>query len=220
MQKLILIGGGSLAIEVISFFTDGSLNLNTEHNQIAYVLDENGGRSEDTRKICSTVKFIRSITEISSPQNCRAIICVGDPNLRMRLFKRFDGMFASWAKLIHRSAVIMPSAQIGEGAIIAPNTYVGPLAKIGPNVLVNVGASIGHDADIGHSSVISPQAAINGFASCGVATFIGAAATMNPGSSLGAYCKLSSGSVFSGKADEGFLLHGNPAKGRQMFRVE
>lgn len=220
MRELVLIGGGSMAIEVLSFFPDSSLNLSTERHRIAYILDENGGRLNDAQKICPTAQCIRSITQIASPHNCQAIICVGNADLRMRLFQRFDRFFAGWETLIHSSAVIMPTAQIGKGSIIAPNTYVGPMAKIGPNVLVNVGASIGHDADIGHSSVISPQAAINGFASCGTATFIGAAAIMNPGSSLGAYCKLSAGSVFSGKADEGFLLHGNPAKGRQMFRAE
>lgn len=95
----------------------------------------------------------------------------------------------------------------------------GPLAKIGVNLLVNVGASIGHDADIGHSAVISPQAAINGFASCGEATFVGAAATLLPSASIGLHCKLSAGSVFWRFATNGFLWHGNPAKGQQMFRV-
>lgn len=220
MQKLVLIGGGSLAVEIVSFIVDGAVDENKDCVQVDFILDENAGRQADINRILPTIDFIETIAKIPSPKDYRAIVCVGDPSIRMRLFKRFDGIFSGWATLIHRSASIMPTAQIGAGTVIAPNTYVGPFARIAPNVLVNVGASIGHDADIGHSSVISPQAAINGFASCGAATFIGAAATMNPGSKLGAYCKLSAGSIFSGNVAEGFLLHGNPAKGRQMFRAE
>jgi carbonic anhydrase/acetyltransferase-like protein (isoleucine patch superfamily) len=219
-MNLILIGGGSLALEVLSFVSNKQTGSGNASGPVIHIVCADGAREGDLRRVHPNLNVVRSIEEIRGHRDFQGLVCVGDPAVRFRLFREHEGHFSKWATIVHPSANVMPTAQIGEGAIIAPNSYVGPLAKIGPNVLVNVGASIGHDAYIGHSSVISPQAAINGFASCGVAAFVGAAATMNPGSSLGAYCKLSAGSVFSGKADEGFLLHGNPAKGRQMFRAE
>jgi acetyltransferase EpsM len=219
-MKLILIGGGALALEVLSFICDQRAAGRACDREVIHIVCPTKSRENDLRQVCLNLNVVESIADVSGLQDFQAAVCIGDPAIRLRVFQEHGKYISRWATIVHPSAVIMPTAQIGKGSIIAPNTYVGPMAKIGPNVLVNVGASIGHDADIGHSSVISPQAAINGFASCGTASFIGAAAIMNPGSSLGAYCKLSAGSVFSGKADEGFLLHGNPAKGRQMFRAE
>lgn len=219
-MSLILIGGGALALEVLSFISDKQARVINVDWEMIHVICPHQNRVDDLRRIYPNLNMVRAIDEIDGPEDSQGLVCVGDPATRYRLFREYDDYFSRWATVIHPSAHVMPSAQIGEGSIIAPNTYVGPLTKIGPNVLVNVGASIGHDADVGHSSVICPQAAINGFASCGKETFIGTGATMNPGSSLGDCCKLSAGSVFSGKVDGGFLLHGNPANGRQMFRVE
>ena len=219
-MNLVLIGGGALALEVLSFISSKRAAVTDAAEDIIYVVCPNGNRAEDLRRVYANLNMVRSIAEIDVPGGFEGLVCVGDATARLRLFREYDGCFSRWASVIHPSANIMPSAQIGEGVIIAPGAYVGPLAKIGDNVLVNVGASIGHDANIGHSSVISPQAAINGFAECGSATFVGAAAALLPSASLGSHCKLSAGSVFSGCVTNGFLLHGNPAKGRQMFSVE
>ncbi len=219
-NELVLICGGSLALEVLCFIKD--INANDPKNAmvVAYVIDATGGRTSELNQIEPRLKIVKSVDDISCPKKYSAVICIGDATLRWKLYGQLSGTFASWKTIIHPTANIMASAQIGDGAIIAPNAYVGPMAKIGVNSFVNVGASIGHDASIGHSAVVSPQAAINGFASCGTATFVGAAATLLPSARLGSYCKLSAGSVFSGDATNGFLLHGNPAKGRQMFRFE
>jgi UDP-3-O-[3-hydroxymyristoyl] glucosamine N-acyltransferase len=219
-NELVLVGGGALALEVLSFIQEINIRAQKTAIRIAYVIDANGGRADDLKTIDPNIAMVLSIADIPTPKNYRGLICVGDAVTRWQLFQQLDGTFSSWASIIHPSASIMASADIGDGSIIAPNAYVGPFASIGTNALINVGASIGHDADIGHSAVISPQAAVNGFASCGTATFIGAVATLLPSSSLGSHCKLSAGSVFSGHATNGFLLHGNPAKGRKMFRGE
>jgi sugar O-acyltransferase (sialic acid O-acetyltransferase NeuD family) len=219
-NELVLIGGGSLALEVLCFIKD--INSHDPRNlfNVAYVIDAKGGRAADLTQIEPRLKIVKSVDEIPCPGKYAASICVGDAVLRWQLYRELNKTFARWKSIIHPTARIMASAHIGDGAIIAPHAYVGPLAKIGVNSLINVGVSIGHDANIGHSAVISPQVAINGFASCGEATFIGAAATLLPSASLGSQCKLSAGSVFGGSVTNGFLLHGNPAKGRQMFGVK
>lgn len=219
-MSMVIIGGGSLALEVLSFISEKCRGIKESEWDVIHIVNPARKRFNDLKKVYSNLNFVSSVSDLGDGGDLEGLICVGDPAARYRLFHEHDGRFSRWATVIHPTAAIMPSAQVGEGTIVAPNTYIGPLAKIGPNVLINVGASVGHDAEIGHSSVICPQAAINGFAACGVGTFIGAAATMNPSSSLGPFSKLSAGSVFSGKVAEGFLLHGNPAKGRRMFRTE
>jgi serine acetyltransferase len=60
---------------------------------------------------------------------------------------------------------------------------------------------------------------VNGHTNCGVASFLGAGAIVLPHVSLGNYSKLSAGSVLKDDAGEGFVMHGNPAKGRQLIQV-
>lgn len=67
---------------------------------------------------------------------------------------------------IHPSAVIDPSAQIGEGASIGAFVYIGPNAKIGANakianhVSVSAGAKIGSDATLYAGVRIGPDVTI------------------------------------------------------------
>ena len=120
---------------------------------------------------------------------------------------------------VHRTALVSRSARIGEGSIICPNVFVGACSEIQVNTVINVNSTIGHDVKIGKSVVISPHVNCNGKSKCGDISFIGAGVVMNPSCSIGAYSKVSSGSLIKDNFDEGFLVVGNPATGRQMFHV-
>ena len=108
---------------------------------------------------------------------------------------------------------------INNGVIVCPYVFIGANSVIEANSVLNVRATIGHDVKIGKSSVISPHANLNGKSKCGDASFIGAGAVIDPGCSIGDYSKVSSGSIVKGNFGDGFLLSGNPAKGRKMFKV-
>lgn len=48
--------------------------------------------------------------------------------------------------IIHPSAIISPSAKIGDGSFIQPNVTISTNAQLGCHCLVNYNASVGHDA--------------------------------------------------------------------------
>ena len=67
--------------------------------------------------------------------------------------------------------------------------------------------------------MLSPHCDMNGASKCGQVSFVGAGAILDPSAEIGDYSKVASGSVVKQKFGDGFLLSGNPAKGRQMFKV-
>lgn len=147
------------------------------------------------------------------------LIGIGCPEARRKVWGELQLRGARFATLVHPSCVIASNATFGAGTVLCPFAYVGPLAKVGRNVALNTYASIGHDATIGDHAVFSPYACVNGFVSIGEAGFLGSGAIVSPQRKVGGFSKITAGSIVSTNAESGSLMHGNPAKGRRMFRL-
>ena len=152
--------------------------------------------------------------------NVRAfIIALGRPDLRRKVADAVDDIDGMLVSLIHPTAYVAPTAQIGSGVILCPFTLIAANSIVGSNVSVNVYSSIGHDACIGQHCVISPYSAVTGAVSLGDESFLGTHCTISPGIVVGRCSKISAGSTVTRDADAGSLLAGNPAKGRVMYPV-
>ena len=218
-RSFVLAGGGSFGVEVATYLLDiRRANGAADNDPIVSDVIDSGTprRAEIERVVGAPIKVHATLDTVENKDEKLAIVCVGNAKVRRKLFDEIAATPLRFGQVIHPSAYVAETAQLGEGVIICPLSFVGPFARIEDNVAVNVHAAIGHDAVLRHSAVISPAAAINGYARCGVASFVGAGAILYPGAELGDYSKLSAGSVLSRSVGEGYLMHGNPATGRQM----
>lgn len=153
------------------------------------------------------------------PDDIRFLIAIGDVAIRRRVFRELTAQGVKFASLIHPTAITADNMRLGAGAILCPGAFVGPLASIGVNVIVNTYASVGHDVEVGDHTIFSPYAAANGKVVLGEGCFLGSSAVVTPLRTVGAFTKISAGSVVTRDIEEGCLVHGNPAKGRRMFRL-
>lgn len=80
---------------------------------------------------------------------------------------------------IHSTAIVHPTASLGENVIIQPNVVIGPGVKIGNNVVIGANTCIEADTQIGSGSHIHPQVFI------GHSTEIGNNCEIHPQSSIG-----------------------------------
>ena len=80
---------------------------------------------------------------------------------------------------IHPTAVVLPSASIGEGVTIDPSTFVGDRATIGKKTWIGAGCVIGRGAAIGEGCLIFPRVVIY------PGTRIGNGVTVHAGAVLG-----------------------------------
>lgn len=219
MSSKVLFGGGALAVEAATYIADCNGGRSDDQLKVAAVVDAGVAREEDLTKILGYKPlFVRKAEDVFA-LDAEWLICVGDPVVRSRVFWELQRHGCGFATLVHPSAYVAATAVIGAGTILAPFVFVGPFAQVHDNALLNVRATIGHDAVVGHSAVLSPHVDMNGHSSCGEASFLGAGTILQPGAALGRFSKAASGAVLKSVVGDGFLVHGNPASGRQMFRV-
>lgn len=77
-----------------------------------------------------------------------AIAAVGDQALRMRWMGDLAREGYVLPVLIHPSAVVSPSAEVGYGTVICARAVIGPGAKIGRGCIISGGAAVDRDAEI------------------------------------------------------------------------
>ncbi len=151
--------------------------------------------------------------------NVRVLIAIGNAEIRRNVWNELRKRGVRFAKLVHPTSVVARNASLGEGSIVCPLAFVGNLAAVGDNVMLNTYASVGHDSVVGEHTVLCPYACLNGSVKLGTACFLGSGCIVTPSLTIGAFSKIAAGAVAFDDAPPGSLLTGNPAKGRQMFKV-
>lgn len=221
-QRLVICGGGSLAVEVAALLRDlgDRGRVDADDYVVTDVVDPGPVRTVDLTALCggafATHADIASIPDLDQK---KFIVCTGDPTIRHRIYRDLVSMNLTLARIVHPMAYVAPSAGIGAGAIIYPGVFVGPFVQLGANVVLHAQVAVHHDARLDASVVLSPGALLCGHAECGTAAFLGTGASILPKMRLGAYSKLSAGSVLRRSTGEGCLLHGNPATVRRTWPV-
>jgi sugar O-acyltransferase (sialic acid O-acetyltransferase NeuD family) len=218
-KKLVLVGCGGFALEVLSYLKDISATVNDINRvKVVGVVDSGAPRIRDAERILGhSIAHWKTIQEVSV-SGVKFVIAIGDSALRELNRLEITSVGGSFFTVIHPTAYVASTAKIGEGTIVCPFAFIGPFAKIGLNTAINTYASVGHDAETGPSATLSPYAALNGEARCGRAAFIGSQAVISFGKNLGENSKLSAGSILTTDTQDNALAAGNPAKSRVMFR--
>lgn len=103
---------------------------------------------------------------------------IGDNATRAVIMQRVADAGHPLPCLIHPSALISPSAQLGAGTVVMPLSVVNTDARLGQGVIINSAAIIEHDCVLGDFVHISPNAALAGGVRVGNAAHIGIGANI------------------------------------------
>lgn len=177
MQKVILLGGGGFAREVLETIEDINRHTNN-HIEILGFVYEGGEREKGTLihglPVLGDLSELRGIglSEIS------LVSAVGRAVWRKKLVKESKGMGAKFIDIIHPSTHISKWAKIGEGAIIQSQCIIMPEIKIGDFFVSNDNVAIGHDTVIGNFVHVNPNVNIAGGTKIEDDVFIGVKATI------------------------------------------
>lgn len=137
------------------------------------------------------------------------IVSIGDNSVRKKIVEKLNSDFAT---AVHPSAIISPSATIGEGSVVMQGAIVQACATIGKHCIVNTGASVDHECNIGDFAHISPHSTLCGNVTVGEGTWIGAGTIIIPGIKIGKWSIIGAGSVVTRDIPDGVLAVGNRCK--------
>ena len=112
---------------------------------------------------------------------------------------------------IHPSAIVSPSATIGEGTVVMPGAIVNADAVIGRHCIVNTGASVGHDCHLEDFCHVAPHATLCGTVHLGEGVWIGAGAVVNQNIEIGEWTVVGSASAVIGNVEPNVTAVGVPA---------
>lgn len=122
------------------------------------------------------------------------------------------------ATLAHPTAVVMPSASLGEGIVVMARVVVSAEARVDDLAILNTGAVVEHDNRIGPAAHIAPLAALAGNVRVGARTLIGVGSAIRPGISIGDDALVGAGSAVVSDVPPGATVGGAPA--RTLARAE
>lgn len=150
-----------------------------------------------------------SSEKIKKYPNHPFLISIGNNKIRKVISKKIKNTFAT---LIHKTAIISPSATIQEGTVVINGAHVNADANIGKHVIINTAAVVEHDCNIGDFAHISPNATVAGNVNIGEGTHVGAGAVIIPNINIGKWATIGAGAVIIQDVPDHAVVVGNPGK--------
>ncbi len=143
-----------------------------------------------------------------------AILGVYRPATKQVVLENFSKHIASpsFCRVIHPSAAVASTADIGDGVFVNANVSVAPYVILGQHVTVNRNASVGHHTSVGDFCTINPGAHIAGHCVLEESVTIGMGASVADGVSIGQGSVIGAGSVVVKDIPPGVKAYGIPCK--------
>jgi len=170
MKNIIIIGCGSHASEIVDYIEYINKQSTVKQFNIIGLID-----NIDTHYLHYNYnyKFLGDIDHHAIDASVYYVLGIGNLLIRNKVLEEFKSKKATFTGIIHPTALISNSAEIGEGTIISHNVSVGPKAKIGSFNVINSRCTIGHDSEIGDNNFLSPQVVVGGYATIKNSNFLG-----------------------------------------------
>jgi sugar O-acyltransferase (sialic acid O-acetyltransferase NeuD family) len=139
-------------------------------------------------------------------------VALGNPYVRSGWIKALQDYGYSLPVLIHPSAYVSPSAQIGIGSLIAANSTIQPSVKAGIGFIANTASTVDHDCSLGDYVHVAPGAHLAGTVTVGDSTLIGIGSSTIQNINIGAHCIIGAGAVVISDIPSDSTAVGVPAR--------
>lgn len=177
---------------------------------IKEIVEANGGKVEcfvDDNPSLNELSGLPVLHKV--PENKPMIVSIGANHIRKMIVERQRCEFPA---AIHPSAIVSPSAKIGEGSVVMAGAIINAEAVIGKHCIVNTGATIGHEVVLEDYVHVAPGVSISGATRVGEGTWIGVGSCLIQCLNIGKWCFVGAGSVLVKDLPDNVVAFGNPCK--------
>ncbi|MDR2326055.1 MAG: acetyltransferase [Acidovorax sp.] len=140
------------------------------------------------------------------------VMAIASPEAKRRIASELKAKGASFATVIHPSAVIAGSARLGEGVTVCPFALISADATVGEFAAINAMSSIGHDVQLGAYATLSAHVDLTGRVVVGSEAFFGTGAKVLPGVKIGERAKIGAGALIMRSVKADVVMYAAPAK--------
>ena len=205
--RLILVGCGAFARELINW-VDDLVDLG-KSIQVSGFLDENPKALDG---FPYAVPYLGTITAYKPQVGDQLLMAIGDPKAKKALYADLKAKGASFASLIHPTAVIARTSKLGEGVVVCPQAFISADAVVGNLCVINGNASVGHDVRLGSFSTLSSHVDLTGWVQVEECVFFGSGARVLPKVKIGTGARIGAGAVVMRGVPADKVVYAPPSK--------
>lgn len=147
------------------------------------------------------------------------LLAIGIRRVRRKVVNCLQSRGARFLTLIHPTAIVADTANIGDGTIVCPYVILSDACDVGRFVLLNYYASVAHSGLVDEFAVLSPYSCVTGGAKIGKDVFLGVHAVVGPGIHVGDGSCISNHSWARFTVGSGSLVYGNPATVKPFVEI-
>lgn len=207
-HKLLLLGGGGHCKSVID-----SLLTSESYTEIGIIDNKrNIGKS-----ICNIpiIGCDDDLVELYQKGYTRAFVTVGsvgDPSIRLRLFRKLEQIGFETCNIIDKTAIISPHIKMANGIFVGKNAVINAGTTIGKGAIINSSVTIEHDCIIEDFVHIASGSVLCGEVKVGKYAHVGAKSVVKQQVKIGMNSIIGIGSVVLHDIPENVVAFGNPCK--------
>ena len=207
MKKLIIIGAGGFALEVIDLIE--SINSIKEKYTIIGLLDD---KKKDF--ILKSYNIIGKVSDYKKFSQHLFVIAIANPEIRQSIYSELVNNKITLPNLIHPNTEISNHAIYDDNSAIIINyaTQISAKAKIGRAVIIDSKSYIGHETELRSFVTIYPGVYISGKNIIYEKAEIGLGSRIIQGLSVGSNTIIGAGSTVISNIDVNVVAVGNPCK--------
>ncbi len=154
-------------------------------------------------------------------ENAMFLNAVGSPSsyqAKPEITERAGGDRIAWANVVHRTAWVSRSAQLGKGVLILSGVTVASEARIGDHVAILPNSVISHHAELEDYVIVAGGVNVASSVKIKRNAYVGAGASIREGVTIGERALVGMGSVVLEDVAPGSVVVGCPA--RPLERVQ
>lgn len=205
MNRLVLAGAGGFGREVFSW-AQTTKGPSGPWCDVVFI--------DDDPEALAATRFpavrVGSIADYRPVEGDCVTITVGSPATKARMRETLGAQGVRFQTLVHPSAIVGGTSELGAGCIVCPGCVVTANVRIGRHVTLNVCATVGHDSVVGDYSTLGGHSDVTGGATLEEGVFLGSHAVVAPRVRVRAFAVVGAGTVAFRDVARGATVLGVP----------